>query len=290
LERIWRTYSPSTQRAYRADFDLFLRAVFGRSPRKGEYIVMIQAVTSEHVATWLDGMEGKCALTSRARRLAAVRSVLGACVEANVIQRNPAQGRRFLIAIPKRNPLRKAPSTTALFATLAHLKGVAAAELPRLGALRRYGLLYFLSYCGARASDALAITPEVWASARELLNGARQAVIIRKGNQEQPVVVPPKVAKVLDTLALAAAPKASLFGLKRTASIWKAVRSAFKAAGQAPTHPHALRHWYTTEALNGGASVEEVRRQLGHASERTTRIYDDALRASTAWQALPEAE
>ena len=39
--------------------------------------------------------------------------------------------------------------------------------------------------------------------------------------------------------------------------------------------PHTMRHTYATHALENGATEEEVRRQLGHTSLRTTRQYVD---------------
>lgn len=37
--------------------------------------------------------------------------------------------------------------------------------------------------------------------------------------------------------------------------------------------PHVLRHTYATAMLNNGASIESVRRLLGHASASTTEVY-----------------
>ena len=37
--------------------------------------------------------------------------------------------------------------------------------------------------------------------------------------------------------------------------------------------PHVLRHSFATAMLNNGASIESVRRLLGHASASTTEVY-----------------
>ncbi|WP_281032674.1 tyrosine-type recombinase/integrase [Nocardia araoensis] len=36
---------------------------------------------------------------------------------------------------------------------------------------------------------------------------------------------------------------------------------------------HQLRHTHATELINGGVSIEVVRRRLGHASTETTQVY-----------------
>ncbi|MFI6505863.1 tyrosine-type recombinase/integrase [Nonomuraea typhae] len=36
---------------------------------------------------------------------------------------------------------------------------------------------------------------------------------------------------------------------------------------------HQLRHAHATELINAGASIEAVRRRLGHASTETTQLY-----------------
>lgn len=42
---------------------------------------------------------------------------------------------------------------------------------------------------------------------------------------------------------------------------------------QSKLSPHVLRHSYATAMLNNGASIESVRRLLGHASASTTEVY-----------------
>lgn len=44
-------------------------------------------------------------------------------------------------------------------------------------------------------------------------------------------------------------------------------------SSQKKLSPHVLRHTFATAMLNHGASIESVRRLLGHASVSTTEIY-----------------
>lgn len=50
-------------------------------------------------------------------------------------------------------------------------------------------------------------------------------------------------------------------------------RRLAQVSTQSKLSPHVLRHTYATAMLNNGASIESVRRLLGHASASTTEVY-----------------
>lgn len=57
-------------------------------------------------------------------------------------------------------------------------------------------------------------------------------------------------------------------------AVWGIVKRAARAAGLPEwIAPHALRHSFATHLHEGGASIEQVRRFLGHAHLATTAIY-----------------
>jgi integrase/recombinase XerD len=145
---------------------------------------------------------------------------------------------------------------------------------------------------GARVSEFVAIRVED-------VYTEENAIRIRhgKGGKERSVPLLPALAQELRTHLghrragfLFETRSASGFTARRVQQI---VAEVAKAAGITKrVHPHLLRHSVAQTLLDGGMSLEEVQRFLGHARLQTTEIYAMSTPAAIATsyrRALAEA-
>ena len=146
--------------------------------------------------------------------------------------------------------------------------------------MRNLALLEFLYACGARVSEASGLlTANV-----DFERG--QVKVFGKGAKERIVPLHDLALSSMRTYLLLARPallrdKTSDFFFVSTRgngmttdAIRKMFKEAVRTAGLDETlSPHALRHTFATDLLDGGADLRSVQEMLGHASLSTTQVY-----------------
>ncbi len=267
---------PATIAAYRRDLAAFCAHLrpYGRT---------LLDATSDDVAEWMSARtQTGAAASSRARALSALRGAISVLIEDGLREDDPTEGvsapavRRQPPSPPNRDEVDR------LIAASERLKGLA-----RPRALCLIELLYG---AGLRVSEAL----DLKAAA---LSRAENALLIRgKGGSERLAPLSGAARKAADNWLEAretdARMRGSIWAFPSTGASGKLTREAVFAllkklaieAGVDPSRvsPHALRHAFATDLLDGGADLRVIQALLGHADLGTTEIYTHVARGRLA--------
>jgi len=252
--------------AYRRDLAKFAAFLAGEDATRPERI------RPRHVTSFLrEEVERGRSGASTARYLSAVRSFLKFLVDEGRIPssaaetvESPALWRRLPVVLSSgevERLLTSPPGDTPL-------------------GLRDRALLEVLYATGARASEAVGLSPE----GVDLQTG--YARVFGKGRKER--IVPLGRAAIAAVRAylengrprLVIAQDCGRLFVTRTGRplgrerVWRIVRDCARAAGIAKAvHPHTLRHSFATHLLQGGADLRAIQEMLGHANVKTTELY-----------------
>ncbi|MBB4683537.1 tyrosine-type recombinase/integrase [Amycolatopsis jiangsuensis] len=268
--------------------------------------------TTSHVKAWLDALtEAGAAPATRDRMLATVKALYGHLAGCGLAAANPAALSR------RRLGLTAGAQSTSATVTLTSRQVAAlhaAAATPRRGAspvdTARAAAVVTLFTLGLRVSELCGLDE------RDLhvTRGRRALRVHGKGGKSRVVYLSRPAEDALATYqARAGAPstdvarrgtavgKAAVAGtavgedrpLLRTRggrrfqrqAIWQLLRRVAASSGDDlatvadALHPHALRHFYVTAAVEAGAQLDHVQADVGHSSIDTTRtVYDHAAR------------
>lgn len=256
-----RGVSPHTLRAYAGDLASFA-GYMGDRPLAIATLRDLRGWLAREAARSKRG--GATAPSTRARRVAAVRSFYRWMLRQGAIAASPAERLRAP-KVPRRAPR--------------FLDVDEAAEMvenpTQAGWFHRRNraLLELLYGAGLRVAEAAALdTPDV--------DLAGRLVRVRgKGGKERIVPFGPPAAEALGAwMEGARADHAPLFrnrhgGRLSVRAMWRIARDGGAANGIAGAHPHALRHSCATHLLGAGADLRAIQEQLGHASLSTTQRY-----------------
>ncbi|MDQ3751545.1 MAG: tyrosine recombinase XerC [Actinomycetota bacterium] len=263
-----RDVSPHTLAAYRHD----LKGFDAWAGRGG--VVNLAAVDRKLLRRYVSYLtQLGLARRSVARKVSALRSLLGWAVLTDLVPANPAEG----LGAPKLDrPLPKV------------LKAAEAARLCELPpaddpvGLRDRALLELLYGSGLRVAEVCGL------DLGDVDLTAANVSVTGKGRKQRRVPMSePAVAAVEIYLREARTPLLDRAGGQATEALFLNLRGArlgprtvraslarlLRAEGSPVVSPHVLRHSFATHLLDGGADLRAVQEMLGHTSLATTQIY-----------------
>lgn len=131
-------------------------------------------------------------------------------------------------------------------------------------------LLRMLYVTGGRISEVLALT---WANLRAAEDGGGYVQILGKGRKRREVYVGPELWADLHEYRGELEDGDQLFEMDRHEAAAMLKKAAKAAKIGKPVTPHVFRHSLASNLLDRGATLAQVRDQLGHADIKTTSLY-----------------
>jgi site-specific recombinase XerD len=249
------------------------------------------AATSTHVKAWLDALStAGAAPATRDRMLATVKALYTHLADTGLAAGNPAALNRRRLGLAS-----TASTTGTVVLTTDQVKALyAAARTPRRGAspvdTARATAIVALFTLGLRVSELCALNRgdlHVTRGRRALRvhgkGGKTRVVYLHKAAEGALVeylrardgdagTAPARRSAPVDTPLLV-----TRTGLRfRRQAVWQLLR---RLSADTPLHPHALRHFYVTTAVEAGAQLVHVQADVGHTSIDTTeQVYNNAAR------------
>jgi site-specific recombinase XerD len=273
-----RNLSLHTQRSYRDTFRLLLHFL-NTEHRLEPAHVTVEHVDADTVRSFLQHLEAtrRCGSATRNQRLAAVRSLYRYIAEqepALVAHAASVRQIRFRRVAPPTVAYLEKPELDAVLAVPDRHTDVG---------LRDYALLLFLYNTGARASEAVAVTPRAL-----LLDSPPSVRLFGKGRKQRHCPLWPHTAKVLRALLATrtdATETSAVFLNVRGEPLTRfgihalVARIAARAIDSQPSlrekrvSPHTIRHTTAVHLLRAGVDINTIRGWLGHVSLETTNRY-----------------
>ena len=277
-EEIWLAgqLSSHTRRAYKRDVAHFVRTMGIRSADE------LRLVNRAAVVAWQNFMKERAtkARTIR-RRLSALSSLFAHLVAHRAADANPVRD-------IKRPRVNRRQGTTRAFSAKEARKILNAPDPSTLQGLRDRAILSVGLQAGPRRSEIASLLVRDYHTNA----GYKSLHFIRKGGEDLSLAVNPQTAQRIEEYLAAAGHGDDLDG-----PLFRAVRhNQRRTDPRRHLHPeavdrvlrkyalslglgggysaHSMRATFITTALNNGASLEDVQRDVGHADPSTTKLYD----------------
>jgi integrase/recombinase XerC len=281
--RYERNLSEETLRAYASDLNQF--AAYARS--LPDFAVLEPgSVDSGTIRGYLASVYRSLEMTSRARKLSALRSFYRYLISAELLAENPAE----LVAHPRVK--QKVPSFLTVDAVFHFLDALSRAAREREGSWRKarnWALFESLYSAGIRVSELVKLDRD------EVIFDEGVLRVRGKGRKERIVPIGTKaldaVKYYLSALEFFFPSRQDLFPERKTPaprplflnsrggrltarSINRILKAELIACGLwQHLSAHGLRHTFATHLLNAGADLRAIQEMLGHESLSTTQRY-----------------
>jgi len=216
--------------------------------------------------------EKRYAPTTRARKLAAARSLFKFLTSEGIIKEDPTHDLESL------SVGRSLPKPISIQQVRALLEQPTKSGTPE--AKRDHAMLQLLYASGMRVSELMSLNVEDV----NIVDGEVRA--FGKGHKERIIPIHEMATKAVQEYVGEARPRLSrdknehaLFLNRRgdrltRQGFWQILKQYAHDAGiTVPVTPHTLRHSFATHMLSGGADLRAVQELLGHANISTTQIY-----------------
>src|SRR5262245_57847875 len=239
--------SSNTADAYRRDVTAFVGFCSNKS---------LPEIGVADVVAYQSYLRQKYEASTEGRKLASIRSFFGFLKDSRIISDNPAA------------PI-KGPVAQAKFKERALSEDQVVAMIQAAGPHDAL-LLRLLYVTAGRVSEVLALT---WARFTPADDGGCRVRILGKGKRNREVYIPGALWADLEALRSDASDSDSLFELNRF-QVWEIVKKLARVTKiDGNVSPHWFRHAHASHAIERGATLGEVRDQLGHADIKTTSLY-----------------
>lgn len=277
-EEVWLAgqLSPHTRRAYKQDVAHFLRVMNIQSSDE------LRHVGRAAIVAWSNRMrdEGDSPRTIR-RRLSALSSLFAHLVEHRAADENPVRD-------IKRPRVNRRHGTTLAFSPKEARRILDAPDASTLQGRRDRAILSVGLQAGPRRAEIASLLVKDFHTNA----GYRSLHFIRKGGEDLSLAVNPQTAqRIEEYLAVAGHSDdrdGPLFRPTRPGpdgalcrrhlhpeAIDRILRKYARLAGLDHGYTaHSMRATFITTALNNGANLEDVQRDVGHADPSTTKLYD----------------
>lgn len=276
-EEIWLAgqLSPHTRRAYKRDVADFVQTMGIRSAEE------LRHVNRAAVVAWQNLMKerGVRPRTIR-RRLSALSSLFAHLVAHRAADSNPVRD-------IKRPRVNRRSGTTRAFSSKEARKLLDAPD-DSIQGLRDRAILSVGLQAGARRAEIASLTVRDYHTNA----GYKSLHFIRKGGEDLSLALNPQTAQRIEDYLTAAGHSDDTEG-----PLFRPVRrNQLRGEPRRQLHPqaidrilrkyvakvglgrgysaHSMRATFITTALNNGASLEDVQRDVGHADPSTTKLYD----------------